>query len=258
MSKAASARRERGNYGKVNLGQVPNDVTDGLNGSKGAKAGTDEDEIDSSIKESSEVVAGHRGPSLNMHHRAGLVAGFKGYLKVFHQCRDLLKVSTYIPGSSYEVMRIELDFDPLDISALTGFHIGRPAVQTLKEKPETLKEVLKCRQWSYFNYLPKHYGESACLDDAVHCIAVRVRRYLKGSDVVPDRSVMHYYTTALRSLQSSLDDPARRLDPDVLCATEILAIYEVHTLVFNLTLAFGTGAYFNAAVAGFLFDPRLD
>jgi hypothetical protein len=42
--------------------------------------------------------------------------------------------------------------------------------------------------------------------------------------------VLAYYIKALESLQKALDSPKQRFKPEVLCATEILALYEVNTL----------------------------
>ena len=171
MNRVAAERRQRGDYGQINVGQYPEEI--------------------------------------------------------FGQAKLFNAIPRPMQAMGYERMRINYNFDVLDLSALTSFHIGQIASQTLKAKPENLLGLLKCRQWSYFSYVPGQYGHSKCLDDAIHCIAVRVRQYVGDPGGTPDQYAIQFYQVALRSLQDSLDDPHKPLDPDVLCATEILAIYEV-------------------------------
>ncbi|EHK19227.1 uncharacterized protein TRIVIDRAFT_49601 [Trichoderma virens Gv29-8] len=186
MSKAASERKQRGNYNQANAGQYPEQIL---------SAKLNDASQDNVPKQVVPVVT-----------RA---------------------VPRPMTATGYERMRIDYSFDVLDLSALTSFYIGEPASQALKAKPNRLSSLMKCHQWSYFSYVPSHYGYSKCLDDAIHCIAVRVRKYVGTAEKTPDDAVVRHYQVALRTLQECLDDPVRRLDPGVLCAIEILAIYEL-------------------------------
>jgi len=124
-------------------------------------------------------------------------------------------------------MRIQYDFDVLDLSALTSFHAGRATAQALMHDPSRLIDVLRCKQWSYLSFLPSRFGHVDCLDDAARCLAAKARHQLLSPTNPPNVIVVSLYSRALASLQSALSDPDRFLQPDVLCATEILAIYEV-------------------------------
>ncbi|OCL09252.1 hypothetical protein AOQ84DRAFT_272020, partial [Glonium stellatum] len=71
------------------------------------------------------------------------------------------------------------------------------------------------------------YGHSACLTDAVDCIVARVRCLVSPAHVSWERLAISLYTKALKSLQAALDSLTQRLTPDILCVTEILALYEL-------------------------------
>ena len=138
-----------------------------------------------------------------------------------------LTVPARIPSSGYELMRIKYGFDLLDVSALTSFQTGRITAQLLFREPFRLAQVLQCRQWSYFSFLPSRYGYIACLDDASNCVAARIRQWMSFPSDPPNDYVLSLYSKSLTSLQSGLNDPVLCLQPEVLCATAILAIYEV-------------------------------
>ena len=142
--------------------------------------------------------------------------------------RTRTAVPASIPSSGYESMRIHYGFDLLDISALTTFHSGRITAQLLSREPLRLLHVLRYRQWSYISFLPSRYGHNACLDDATHCVAARVRQWMRSPSEPPDDGVLSLYSKSLTSLQSALNDPILCLQPEILCATAIIAIYEVN------------------------------
>ena len=132
-----------------------------------------------------------------------------------------------LPSTGYELMRIRFNFDVLDLSALTTFHVGRATAKALSLQPARLLDVLRCKQWSYLSYIPSRYGQVSCLDDAAHCAVARVRHYAVSPAEPLNRNVLTLYSKALLSLQAALNDPVLCLNPDVLCATQILSIYEV-------------------------------
>ena len=108
--------------------------------------------------------------------------------------RAKIAVPASDPSSGYESMRIDNGFDLLDISALTTFHSGRTTAQLLSREPLRLAHVLRCRQWSYFSFLPSRYGHSTCLDDAAYCVAARVRQWMSSPSEPPDDGVLSLYS----------------------------------------------------------------
>ena len=127
----------------------------------------------------------------------------------------------------YERMRMESGLDILDISALTTFSVGQITAHALKRSPTLLLEVLRCRQWSYLNYVPNMIGQSTVLDDAARCLSARVKQCLQRPYSQPTKDILAYYVKAVKSLQLALDDVQHCLEPEVLCATQLLGVYEV-------------------------------
>lgn len=136
----------------------------------------------------------------------------------------------WIPASpasaGYEAMRNRYDFDVLDLSGLAPLHISPAATRQIKETPSWFLGLLRSRQWSYFSYLPLRYGNTTSLDDAVCCVAARVRQWITNPGK-PTNRVLALYARAVRSLQRALDDPSQRFHPDVLCAVQILSIFQM-------------------------------
>ena len=194
MSRVAADRRQRGNWGQQNRRQYP-------------------------IPQ----------PELQRQAEAEDDAAATGAIRTDSSSRqpDVPAVPANIPSSGYELMRIKYGFDLLDVSALTSFQTGRITAQLLFREPFRLAQVLQCRQWSYFSFLPSRYGYIACLDDASNCVAARIRQWMSFPSDPPNDHVLSLYSKSLISLQSSLNDPVLCRQPEVLCATAILAIYEV-------------------------------
>ena len=211
MSRVAAARRQTRSWGQHNLRQYPESQID-LQGEEERKF------------EAAAPISANGDPGAPQQ---GLDAA------------ELPKV--WIPpnirSSGYESMKINYGFDPLDVSALTTFHSGRITSQLLFQNPARLAHVLRQRQWSYLSFLPSRYGYSTCLDDAAHCVAARVRQWMSSPSDPPSSKVLSLYSKSLISLQSALNDPMLYLNPEVLCATHILAIYEVNLAILQMKSA---------------------
>ncbi|KAL8770233.1 MAG: hypothetical protein Q9194_005233 [Teloschistes cf. exilis] len=138
--------------------------------------------------------------------------------------------TSWIPGNlsstGYEAARIRYDFDVLALSALTTLHIGRATAERLHDKPTRLSDLLRSKKWSYFDFLPARYGQTQCLDEAICCVAARVRQWVSNYSE-PNPICLDLYSRAVKSLQAALDDPLQRLQPNVLAATQVLAIFEL-------------------------------
>ena len=224
MSRAAAARKQRGNYGKHNLRQYP------------VILGKTEDQPGESSSSSSST---RQTQSLNEHMTPGDTQDIDAvkFAEAFDSLaqrpslresqRQMQVIPTPLPATGYESMRIQFNFDVLDMSALTAFHVGRATAKALSLQPARLLDVLRCKQWSYLSYIPSRYGQVTCLDDATHCAVARVQHYAVTPAKPLSRNILTLYSKALLSLQAALNDPVLCLNPDVLCATQILSIYEV-------------------------------
>lgn len=139
-------------------------------------------------------------------------------------------VPASLSGSQYERMRLQYNFDLLDLSQLTSFHISYATASSLANKPVMLTEILGRRHWSYLNYLPGRIGHNSALDKAAACVAARAQQWLASPSEPISESILKLYSSALVALQAELQCPNSCLQPDVLCATELLGIYEVSVI----------------------------
>ena len=228
MSRAAAARRKRGNYGKANLGQLPEQMLLSLYGNPQ----DGETQVEPSrAKEHVESLVTYQSCRTfeppNAETSQEWTFGVPQALNPMHNVQGSPHIPWSMPSTGYELTRIKYNFDVLDLSSLACYHMGAATGQALLSQRSSLSGVLQCRHWSYCSFLPMLYGKSTHLDDAIHCVALRVRQFVGALDPGTDRLVLVHYKKALQSLQLALNDPEVRFQPEVLCATEILAIYEV-------------------------------
>ena len=201
MSRAAAARRQTGSWGQHNRLQYPVSQPES----------EEQEDVESRL-----ATSGTARTDLNNRQQS-----------LIEVERAEIAIPASIRSSSYESMRTSYGFDPLDVSALTTFHTGRITAQILFKNPSHLAHVLRHRQPSYFSFLPSRYGHTACLDDAAHCVIARIQQWMRYPSDPPNKFVLSLYSKSLSSLQRALNDPALYMKPEVLCATSILAIYEV-------------------------------
>ncbi|KAL8710273.1 MAG: hypothetical protein Q9220_005043 [cf. Caloplaca sp. 1 TL-2023] len=222
MSRAAAARRRRGTYGKQNLGQhlvlrpAPNPPEQ--------NAVTQHPEHDT---EDHEGTVGDRSSPMEVSvDTLGTLQQSGALMFPIPANSSLGWIPACLSSTGYEAMRMRFDYDIIDASALTAVHIGRATAQPLQEKPARLSDILQSKRWSYFQYLPSRYGQTQCLDDALCCLAARIRQWITHPGK-PSRTILQLYSKAVKSLQAALDDVEMVLHSDVLCATEILTLYEL-------------------------------
>lgn len=162
------------------------------------------------------------------------------------QGRDSEKMpySVSMPLSGLELLVRDRGIDPIDLSALASVHMGAMLVapncprkctdhrlyrasDIFSTQPTRLSSVLSCRQRSYFSFIPPRFGQAAVLDDAFRCLVTAVHSLLVPDHKSNPRVILHCYETALHSLRSAVSDPTVRYSSEVLCATAMLALFEV-------------------------------
>ncbi|QSZ29364.1 hypothetical protein DSL72_003878 [Monilinia vaccinii-corymbosi] len=132
--------------------------------------------------------------------------------------------------TSYELMLSKFGFDILELSTLATLHVGRSTRRALCQSPESIVHQMRTqKQWSFLSFMPTRYGHNACLSAAVDCVVARARQIISPPHQTSfwKPLVLAHYVTALERLQRALDSPTTRYEPEVLCATEILALYEL-------------------------------
>ena len=137
------------------------------------------------------------------------------------------RVPGAMPVSGLEALTREYNVSITDLSALTHVHIGAVASQILSTQPSQLSRLLAFRQPSYFNYVQSRYGHSECLDASLLCLISMAQKLLvPGWKAQRPDKVLNHYSKALSSLQRALAG-SKWHEPEVLCATEMLALFEV-------------------------------
>ncbi|KAH7310427.1 hypothetical protein B0I35DRAFT_358261 [Stachybotrys elegans] len=136
-------------------------------------------------------------------------------------------VAMPMPVSGLELIVRESGIHLLDLSALTTIHIGAVASLRLSADPSLLSRLLSCRQDSYMEFVYSRYGFWRCLDQALLSLILRVQQLLMPQKAKPAAVVWATYSRALSSLQDALKDKDTWSAPEVLCAAEILARFEL-------------------------------
>lgn len=226
MKKASAARKRDGNYGKHNLRQYPVFLFDQPN-TVDIHAGEQKLEKEDDVQPRQQV----RVLSIDGSVKAKLPRSKSKNKEKERQQWVAKQVTESIPqglsARGYELTSMKSDFDILNLSTLSTLHVNRMARRALSQNPYHLIHQLRsCKQGSYLSFLPSMYGQIPCLSHATDCVIARARQIIS-----PNRNweaaVITFYVRALDSLQKALDCPKQRFKPEVLCATEILALYEL-------------------------------
>lgn len=133
-------------------------------------------------------------------------------------------------GTTCPPMLAKCNLDFLDLSILASHEVGRFTGPKLLETPEMLPHFLGRKTWSYCHYVPLYYSQSNLIRNAVDCAVARARCLLSPSDIQWEHLALSAYTQALSSLQGAMDFTSEPLTAELLCATQILALYEVSFL----------------------------
>jgi hypothetical protein len=137
-----------------------------------------------------------------------------------------------LSAQGYELAKLTYGFDILSLSALASVHLSRASVRILASGPANLQKLAQLRQPSWLDFVPARYSESRLLQAAVDCTLARAHRSLHPDSGISETAVIKLYLKALSELQEALGDKleGRWARPDVLCATKILAFYEVRRI----------------------------
>lgn len=256
MKKAAATRKKNGSYGKHNLRQYPVFVEP-----------TQSNPTETQIIEGAIVTT--TDPAHKQDTAISNTNPFRTPLKHTkgkkesrsanpQMCFAILALSQNLPATlsatGYELSSMKSDFDILDLSTLASMFAGRAARAALSQDPQNLIHQLRARQqWSYLSYLPQLYGHYPCLNAATDCVVARARQIMSPHEDW-EGAVIGLYVRALDTLQKALDDPQQRYTAEVLCATEILSLYEViifYNFMRYILMHFGSFWIPWASVRGF-------
>lgn len=136
-------------------------------------------------------------------------------------------IPTRMPIGGYEKLRRDLDFNVTELSLLTSHSFGLGAARAVASHPAQLAGMLLSSNSSYLNFVPSRCEDNPLLRDILWCTAAQSRWLLRPQSVTAEASILASYGNALQRLQKALTDPEQCLHPDVLCATQLLGLFEV-------------------------------
>lgn len=131
------------------------------------------------------------------------------------------------PATNFERLRIKYHFDIRDLSVLTSFNIGKSTMLAISENPELLTTLLGSQMQSYLQYIPSRYGHEPYLTAVVDCVSAKVHSKLYPRNDMFEGMILKMYAKALASLQCAVSGDESSLDPDLLCAIQMLSLHEV-------------------------------
>lgn len=201
MRDAGLARKQRGSYGQHNLRQYPLFVSEGESSISSPAPSTPPEEESEAADSNA---------------------------RIWQLARQWQKtIPTKMPLGPYEKLRRDLDFDITELSLLTTLSFGRGAARALASQPAQLAGILLGSNSSYLNFVPTRYEENPLLRDVLFCTAAQSRWLLRPQSMTAETAILASYGNALQRLQKALTDPDQCLHPDVLCATQVLGLFEV-------------------------------
>lgn len=207
MKAVSAARRRSGRHGQHNLLQYPPDVDADIDPEK--------------------LHVAHRSRSSS--HSRSTSRG-----RASPSPRRIAKsMPASLPFTGMELVLQEYQIDPGNLETLAGFQVDSMA---LEMERFGLYEVNSFKLDHHQSYLPHayiRYGQSTCLDDALICVLFKSQQQTLPTEEQNTTRIISLYNKAIASLNSALSDSQLITSPEVLCTTEMLALFEVNYIWNN-------------------------
>ncbi|KAF2663801.1 hypothetical protein BT63DRAFT_430066 [Microthyrium microscopicum] len=134
---------------------------------------------------------------------------------------------TYLPVDiTYPSMPRRCKVDISDLSLLASIDVGRYTGEKLLRNPQNLVFFLGGKNWSFCRFIPFFYSRSTLVQHATDCVLARVRSFLSPGEEWESLAISSY-SKALCILQEAINSASQPPSADVLCATQILGLYEL-------------------------------
>ncbi|KAL9096077.1 MAG: hypothetical protein Q9165_001599 [Trypethelium subeluteriae] len=218
MRSTGAARKQSGVYGKTNLRQIPvfvDDMVDQPKSSPTLSHSWSWSSLSSPTQDPGDSIAS------DTYQR--------GKFDVFQV--GGFPPSTPIPASlsstGYQLLKVEYGVDLGRLASLAEVHFGRATCRILSQQPSILKLICSDNTLSYLRYVPALYDHCVLIQAVTRCTLARMQQCLSPNPTARSASVLNHYGKALQRLQQALNEPACLYEPIVLCATQILALFEL-------------------------------
>ena len=144
------------------------------------------------------------------------------------------QVPNMMPFSGLDLLISAYGIYPHDLSSLTTIHHNIVVCDIVRDDPGGARNLFFQRgdeDSSYFAFVGQRYGQSECLDAALRCLFSKAKSVLVPNNTITEAAILAQYGYALSSLQAAVSSPSWA-DPEVLCATNVLAIFEVISFAY--------------------------
>jgi len=222
MADAAAARKQKGNYGKHNLRQLPVYPVAVVDSEPEPICGGD---------------SGRSGASAIPSRQLALVTRSGSRAKVTRRKGNRAPENHIRPiPSLYPGLGISGDFFALiSLIPLTGLRLGiAPVCHSLAPRsvqsqniPSFLTGGKHLGNHPMLSFIPSRYGQVSSITHAVDCVLAKLKQTLQCEPLDGDAVALRLYSKALRTLQEALNDGSQCMSPETLCATELLGVFEV-------------------------------
>ena len=138
------------------------------------------------------------------------------------------------PATDFERLRMKYQFDIRDLSILTSFKIGSGTMLAMSKNPELLSTLLGAETQSYLQYMPSRYGHKPFLTAVIDCVSAKAHSKLYPRNDMFEGMILQMYAKALAYLQVAVSGNESSLDPDLLCAIQMLGLHEVCKILLKL------------------------
>ena len=227
MKDVGIARKKRGGYGRVNLRQSPSHANTSVPKETSENSGTSTDTEDHS-RVTPDSDSASSAPTTYTDATTP-----DDQLVVTRQMHTWLTDPDWSmplngpPATDYERLRMKYHFDIRDLSILTSFNIGQGTMLAISSNPELLMTLLGSQMQSYLQFIPSRYGHKPFLTAVIDCVSAKVHSKLYPRNEMFEGMILRMYAKALAQLQIAVAGDESSLDPDLLCAIQMLSLHEV-------------------------------
>ncbi|OQO09868.1 hypothetical protein B0A48_04220 [Cryoendolithus antarcticus] len=222
-----AARKKVGNRSRVNVGQYPE--FDALGVLQGLGKGRNLGSIESAgldTEPSTEATQAIVWKRLGQYDRVSQPSVRTQPVRVLP---SPLAVN---PTNGYEALRAKYSFDISDLSNLTMFSISRSTIAAITRNSDLLYTLPGKQNASYLSLVPARQGHKPYLDAVIECVIAKARSAFSPPNAGFAMRVMKLHTRALRAIQQAVGDEKASRDADLLCAVQMLSLYELSLQVF--------------------------
>lgn len=232
MRGVAAIRKERGNYGKINMRQLPICLCNGIFGV--SPAYNDYDKIHDTCttrhqnKSSKDSDGSSQGQPQDHNFRP-------------YSLSTVIAPTLTVGPAEAETFSILISLTPV-----TGLRLGiteRCHLSAASKQFRNLPSTTHLGGRKLLYYIPSRYGQVSCLTHATDCVVAKLRQMIRHPECreqVENTIALRHYAKALGALQIALEHESQWKEPETLCATVLLGIFEVgkafqtHSPVFLL------------------------